>query len=62
MNANLLVLALVLAVMPLPVLAGVLLLTAEHGREQDAVPEARHRDELGDTLQQPDDDRLGIGQ
>jgi hypothetical protein len=32
MDANLLVLALLLAVMPMPILAGVLLLTTEHGR------------------------------
>src|SRR5262249_49269062 len=33
---------------------------AEQAREDDAVPEARDREELGDALQEPQDDRLGI--
>ena len=33
---------------------------AEQARQDDAVPEARDRKELGDALQEPEDDRLGI--
>src|SRR4051812_49957549 len=29
--------------------------------QDDAVPEARHREELGHALQQPDDERLEVG-
>ena len=33
---------------------------AEEAREDDAVPEARDREQLGDALQQPENDRLRV--
>ena len=37
-------------------------LTADHSREEDAVPEAGHREQLGDALKQPDNGSLRITQ
>src|SRR5258708_1487484 len=34
---------------------------AEQPRQDHAVPEARHREELGDSLEEPEDDRPRVG-
>jgi hypothetical protein len=34
---------------------------AQQARQDDRVAEARDRERLGDTLQQPEDDRLSVG-